>query len=215
MYAGSTHHIRLMTLLLLLHVLMVGTTATIPSTIPLPPPTRPNLTFTHVITANDAIRSCYRNPVLTLLNDQKTLLCFVEERSRGADWKPGTADHSCPDNYNHDGNTVVGGHNLGYMTSTDYGATWSGIRRLAGNISNLMATDGVDYTNNAVLQMSYRNGSRGLLYQYGTQNNPSLNHHGMILQRTSVDNGESWSAAAAFDYGAAVGFPGATPGPGK
>merc|ERR1719272_875245 len=37
----------------------------------------------------------------------------------------------------------------------------------------------------------------------------------MILQRTSVDNGESWSAAAAFDYGAAVGFPGATPGPGQ
>ena len=37
----------------------------------------------------------------------------------------------------------------------------------------------------------------------------------MILQRTSLDNGESWSAPVAFDYGAAVGLPGATPGPGQ
>eukprot|EP00729_Bicosta_minor_P022742 gene22742-28428_t len=92
-----------------------------PPSPPLPPPNRPTLHFTHVITANDQIGSCYRNPVLTLLDDNTTLLCFIEERSRGVHWKPGeTGDHACPDNY--EGH--AGGHNLGFMKSTDLGATW-------------------------------------------------------------------------------------------
>lgn len=52
-------------------------------------------------------------------------------------------------------------------------------------------------------------------FQKGTQNNPSLLHHGKIMQRISFDAGRTWSAPALFDYGAAVGFPGATPGPGQ
>eukprot|EP01045_Picozoa_sp_COSAG04_P046450 COSAG04_NODE_16826_length_487_cov_4.152062_1_plen_75_part_01 len=45
------------------------------------------LTFTTVIAANDTLRACYRNPVLTR-TARGTLLCFIEERSRGPRWHP-------------------------------------------------------------------------------------------------------------------------------
>jgi len=55
----------------------------------------PSLTFTDVIVADDTIRACYRNPVLTL-TPAGTLLCFIEERSRGPAWHPNEkGDHSC------------------------------------------------------------------------------------------------------------------------
>jgi hypothetical protein len=53
-----------------------------PSPPPQPPPAVPQLRFTDVIVANDTIRSCYRNPVMTL-TASGDLLCFIEERSRG------------------------------------------------------------------------------------------------------------------------------------
>ena len=60
-----------------------------------PPPVVPSLTFTDVIVADDTIRACYRNPVLTL-TPAGTLLCFIEERSRGPAWHPNEkGDHSC------------------------------------------------------------------------------------------------------------------------
>ena len=39
-----------------------------------------------------------------------------------------------------------------------------------------------DFTNNAVIPMVDAEGRHALLYQYGTQNNPSLVEHGSILQ---------------------------------
>ena len=139
------------------------------------------LTFTTVIAADDTLRACYRNPVLTR-TARGTLLCFIEERSRGPRWHPNHAgDHSCSDNYV----GGVGGHNLGVMRSSDDGASWSPILRLAGNVSNLMAKGGVDFTNNAVIPVRLPSGKEQLLYQYGTQNNPSFLQHGRIFQRLS------------------------------
>jgi hypothetical protein len=80
------------------------------------------------------------------------------------------------------------------------GQTWSRIVRLAGNVSNLMAIGGTDYTNNAVIKIkapkpssfeSSGGGGEVLLYQLGTQNNPSLQAHGRILQRLSSDGSRS------------------------
>eukprot|EP01052_Picozoa_sp_SAG31_P041607 SAG31_NODE_6354_length_2047_cov_2.109343_1_plen_231_part_10 len=97
---------------------------------PQPPPTTPDLHFVDIIVANDTIGSCYRNPVM-VLTSSGDLLCFIEERSRGRNWRPNSdGDHRCGDNYM-DG---FGGHNLGFMRSTDLGASWSGIRRIAGNL---------------------------------------------------------------------------------
>ena len=79
----------------------------------------------------------------------------------------------------------VGGHNLGVMRSSDDGASWSPILRLAGNVTNLMAKGGVDFTNNAVIPVRLPSGKEQLLYQYGTQNNPSFLEHGRIFQRLS------------------------------
>ena len=54
-----------------------------------------------------------------------------------------------------------------------------------------------------------------LLFQYGTQNNPSLVEHGSILQRISADDGRSWSQPTnVSNAGVSVGYPGGTPGPG-
>eukprot|EP01052_Picozoa_sp_SAG31_P005500 SAG31_NODE_243_length_19342_cov_12.906459_3_plen_114_part_00 len=53
--------------------------------------------FSVVVTANDSIKSCYRNPVLVQTRSG-SLLCFVEERSRGYDWTPSSGSHSCSDN---------------------------------------------------------------------------------------------------------------------
>ena len=53
------------------------------------------------------------------------------------------------------------------------------------------------------------------LYQFGTQNNPSVPAHGKILQRLSDDDGLSWSTPTDVSAaGGSVGYPGATPGPG-
>ena len=139
------------------------------------------LSFTQVIAADDTLRACYRNPVLTR-TARGTLLCFIEERSRGPRWHPNhDGDHSCSDNYV----GGVGGHNLGVMRSSDDGASWSPILRLAGNVTNLMAKGGVDFTNNAVIPVRLPSGKEQLLYQYGTQNNPSFLEHGRIFQRLS------------------------------
>ena len=177
---------------------------------PQPPPAIPSLGFVDIIVANDTIRSCYRNPVM-VLTATGDLLCFIEERSRGPSWHPNhNGDHSCGDNYK----GGIGGHNLGYMRSTDSGESWGSIVRVAGNLSNLMAHGGVDFTNNALIPMRMPNGKQQLLYQYGTQNNPSFVEHGRILQRISTDNGNEWSAPVDVSAaGASVGFPGATPGP--
>ena len=83
------------------------------------PPLRPALNFTTVVTADDAIKSCYRNPVL-IQTASGALLCFIEERSRGQSWQPGSGSHACPDNYGV-GAAATGGHNLGYFRSTDLG----------------------------------------------------------------------------------------------
>ena len=83
------------------------------------PPLRPALNFSIVVTADDAIESCYRNPVL-IQTRTGALLCFIEERSRGQGWKPGSGSHACPDNYGV-GAAARGGHNLGYFRSTDLG----------------------------------------------------------------------------------------------
>jgi hypothetical protein len=83
------------------------------------PPLRPALNFSVVVTADDAIGSCYRNPVLVQTHTG-ALLCFIEERSRGQGWKPGSGSHACPDNYGV-GAAARGGHNLGYFRSTDLG----------------------------------------------------------------------------------------------
>ena len=118
-----------------------------PPAAPQPAPARPSLNFTHVITADNTIKTCYRNPVLTR-TATGALLCFIEERFRGVDWTPNNkGDHACPDNYE----GGPGGHNLGVMRSTDLGRTWSPITRLAGNLSNLAAADATDYTNNAII----------------------------------------------------------------
>jgi hypothetical protein len=177
---------------------------------PQPPPAVPKLSFVDVIVANDTIRSCYRNPVLveTTTGD---LLCFIEERSRGPDWHPNhNGDHSCGDNYK----GGAGGHNLGYMRSSNMGKSWSPIVRVAGNLSNLMAVGATDFTNNALIPMVMPDGTEQLLYQYGTQNNPSFTAHGRILQRVSKDAGHTWSEPVdVSSAGTSVGFPGATPGP--
>ena len=52
-------------------------------------------------------------------------------------------------------------------------------------------------------------GSEMLLYQYGTQNNPSLVQHGRILQRLSRDDGMTWSHPTDVSAaGISVGYPG-------
>ena len=165
--------------------------------------TRENVT---IFTANDTLKSCYRNPVLVTLSSGD-LLCFIEERFRGASWTPNErGDHSCSDN--------GGGHNLGFSRSVDQGRTWSPIIRLAGNITNLKQ-GGVDFTNNAAVVMKLPNGSERILWQGGTQNNPSKVEHGRIFQRTSDDGGLTWSKPTDITYAAAsVGFAGGTPGPG-
>ena len=126
--------------------------------------------------------------------------------------QPSQSDsHSCADNYK-DGK---GGHNLGFARSIDGGKSWAPIVRLAGNLTNLGAVGGIDWTNNAVLRVKMPSGKERLLWQYGSQNNPSLLQHGRIFQRTSDDNGHTWSDPLDLTYAsAAVGFPGGTPGPG-
>eukprot|EP00937_MAST-01D_sp_MAST-1D-sp2_P005186 g5186.t1 len=170
---------------------------------------------TVVFRANDTIKSCYRNPVL-LAAPNGDLLCFIEERYRGSAWRPSNSsgDHSCPDNYGIPKHPSEGGHNLGFARSSDGGRTWSAIVRLAGDLTNLRQGP-VDYTNNAAVLATLPNGTRRIVWQYGTQNNPSLPQHGRLLQRHSDDSGLTWSwpprdVSAA---GAAVGLPGATPGP--
>ena len=171
-----------------------------------------------VFRANNTLKTCYRNPVL-LRAPNGDLLCFVEERYRGAAWTPSntSGDHSCPDNYLGE----KGGHNLGFARSADNGATWSPITRLAGDLDNLR-NGPTDYTNNAaVVATTTLPGGGGtrrrIVWQFGTQNNPSRAQHGRLLQRHSDDSGKTWSwpprdvSAAA----AAVGLPGATPGPGQ
>ena len=94
---------------------------------------------TIIFAANNTLKSCYRNPVL-LVTPNNSLLCFIEERYRGAHWTPSntTGDHSCSDNYGF-GPSEQGGHNLGFARSEDGGLTWSPLVRLAGNLSNLAA----------------------------------------------------------------------------
>jgi hypothetical protein len=177
---------------------------------PSPVPTPPS---TIIFKANDTIKSCYRNPVI-IQTSTGDLLCFIEERYRGDEWTPTSGSHSCPDNYG--SWAPKGGHNLGFSRSTDGGKTWAPIVRLAGNLTNLRGKDGVDFTNNAVVKVAMSDGRERLLWQYGTQNNPSKNHYGRILQRTSDDDGLTWSTPPSdLTYaGKDVGFPGATPGPG-
>ena len=75
---------------------------------------------------------------------------------------------------------------------------------------------GVDYTNNAVVEVTLRNNAKRLIWQYASQNNPSLSQHGRVLQRTSDDAGQTWSwpPLDLTAVGSRVGYPGATPGPG-
>jgi len=170
-----------------------------------------------IFTANNTLKTCYRNPVL-VRTAGGALLCFIEERYRGASWRPSgnSSDHTCPDNYGVHGHPSIGGHNLGFARSDDGGATWSAIVRLAGNLSNLVAKNGVDYTNNAIVAVTMPSCVQRLIYQYGTQNNPSRARYGRILQRHSDDGGTTWSSPTDVTYaGEAVGYPGATPGPAR
>lgn len=167
-----------------------------------------------VFTANDTIKSCYRNPVLIATGGD--LLCFIEERYRGSAWDPASSSHACTDNYGTASHPEPGGHNLGFSRSSDGGRTWSPIVRLAGNLSNLHAVGGTDYTNNAALLMQLPNGAPRLVWQGSTQNNPSRLHHGRIFQRTSDDHGHTWSVPTDLSYASAGrGLAGATPGPGN
>ena len=108
---------------------------------------------------------------------------------------------------------------VGFSRSTDGGKTWSKIVRLVGNVTNLrgIAQGGVDYTNNAAVLIKLPSGRERILWQYGSQNNPSIAKHGKIYQRHSDDDGETWSwpPRDISATGVAVGLPGAVPGPGQ